>query len=142
MAQSHTSQHWSHLPRCEFIQLAMIKDDQVRRGGPEEERVRLAQQGKIEVIMRQEEEIDLSNIFLPKKSQPPPPPPPPSPSLEFPIPHQMIIPQPIYSISILPPLKRRVILIEGAPGGGKSTLALHICHMWAQEAFFSNNFDI
>ena len=141
MVQSHTSQHWSHLPRCEFIQLAMIKDDQVRRGGPEEERVRLAQQGKIEIIMRQKEEIDLPNIFLPLKSQPPPPP-PPSPSLESPIPHQTVTPQPIYSISIFPPLKRRVILIEGAPGGGKSTLALHICHMWAREAFFLNSFDI
>ena len=115
----------------------MIKDDQVRRGGPEEERVRLAQQGKIEVIMRQKEEIDLLNIFLPLKPQPPSP--PPSPSLESPIAHQTS--QPIYSISILPPLKRRVILIEGAPGGGKSTLALHICKKWAQEAFFLN-FDI
>ena len=138
MVQSHTSQHWSHLPRCEFIQLAMIKDDQVRRGGPEEERVRLAQQGKIEVIMCQKEEIDLSDIFLPSKSQPPPP--PSSPSLESPMPHQTS--QPILSILNLPPLKHRVTLIEGAPGGGKSTLALHICHMWAREAFFLNNFDI
>ena len=138
MVQSHTSQHWSHLPRCEYIQLAMIKDDQVRRGGPEEERVRLAQQGKIEIIMRQKEEIDLSDIFLSPKSQPPPP--PPSPSLESPIPHQTS--QPTLSISNLPPLKHRVTLIEGAPGGGKSTLALHIYHMWAQEAFFLNNFDI
>ena len=24
MSQSNTSQHWTHLPRCEFIQLAMI----------------------------------------------------------------------------------------------------------------------
>ena len=142
MAQSpNRSQHWSHLPQCdEPIQLAMIKDDQVRRGAPEEERVRLAQQGKIEVIMSQKEEIDLPNIFLSLKSQPPPPPPPPSPSLESPIPHQTS--QPIDSISILPPLKRRIILIEGAPGVGKSTLALHICHMWAKEAFFLNNFDI
>ena len=116
----------------------MIKDDQVRRGGPEEERVRLAQQGKIEVIMRQKEEIDLSDIFLPSKSQPPPP--PSSPLLESPMPHQTS--QPILSISNLPPLKHRVTLIEGAPGGGKSTLALHICHMWAREAFFLNNFDI
>ena len=128
MAQSHTSQHWSHLPRCEFIQLAMIKDDQVRRGGPEEERVRLAQQGKIEVIMHQKEEIDLSNIFLPPNSQPPPPPPPPSPSLESPIPHQTS--QPIHSISNVPPLKCQVILIEGAPGGGKKhTCSSHLPHV-------------
>ena len=36
----------------------------------------------------------------------------------------------------------RVILIEGAPGGGKSTLALHICHKWAQGASFLAQFDL
>ena len=36
----------------------------------------------------------------------------------------------------------RTILIEGAPGGGKSTLALHICHQWAQGAFWLARFDI
>ena len=51
MSHSHTSQHWTHLPRCEFIQLAMIGDEEVRRGGPEEEIIRLAQQGKIETIL-------------------------------------------------------------------------------------------
>ena len=34
------------------------------------------------------------------------------------------------------PLSARVILIEGAPGGGKSTLVLHICHKWAQDAWW------
>ena len=52
MSQSHTSQHWAHLPRCEFIQLAMIGAQGLRRGGPEEEMIRLAQQGKIETILQ------------------------------------------------------------------------------------------
>ena len=44
MSHSHTSQHWTHLPRCEFIQLAMIRDEKIkteemRRGGPEEEMI-------------------------------------------------------------------------------------------------------
>ena len=47
MSQSHTSQHWTHLPQCEFVKLAMIRREKVRRGGPEEEMIRLAQQGKI-----------------------------------------------------------------------------------------------
>ena len=114
MSHSHTSQHWSHLPRCEFIQLAMIKaEEEIRRGGPEEEMIRLAQQGKIETIISQKEPVELQNLFL-------------SPPL-------VVLP---------PPQAVRVCLIEGAPGAGKSTLALHICHQWAQGASWLARFDI
>ena len=41
-----------------------------------------------------------------------------------------------------PPPPGRVCLIEGAPGGGKSTLALHICHQWAQGASWLARFDV
>ena len=41
-----------------------------------------------------------------------------------------------------PPPHPRVLLIEGAPGGGKSTFAHHICHQWAQYASFLDRFDI
>ena len=104
MSQSQTSQHWSHLPRCEFIQLAMIGSGELRRGDREEEMVRLAQLGKIETIMTRKEPINLEKLF--QTDQP-----------------LVILPSPI------PP---RVLLIEGVPGGGKSTLALHFCHEWAQ----------
>ena len=132
MSHSHTSQHWTHLPRCEFIQLAMIKDKEMRRGGPEEEMIRLAQQGKIETILCHKETIDLHNLFpLPQRL------PPPAvvrsfakPSLRQP---QIVPPH-------APPC--RVCLIEGAPGVGKSTLALHICHQWAQGASWLARFDI
>ena len=94
----------------------MIKDEEIRRGGPEEEMVRLAQQGKIETILRHKESIDLYNLI--PSSEPlvvlPPPPPPP----------------------------KSVCLIEGAPGGGKSTLALHICHQWAQGVSWLARFDL
>ena len=36
----------------------------------------------------------------------------------------------------------RVLLIEGAPGAGKSSLALHICHQWAQGASWLARFDV
>ena len=116
MSHSHTSQHWAHLPRCEFIKLAMIKEEELRRGGPEEEMIKLAHQGKIEMILGHKKAIDLHNLIPapePLVVLPPPPPPPPS-----------------------------KCLIEGAPGGGKSTLSLHICHQWAQGASWLARFDI
>ena len=118
MSHNHTSQHWAHLPRCEFIQLAMIGAQGPRRGGPEEEMIRLAQQGKIETILHgHKESIELCNIF-PLPARPPP---------------LVVLP---------PPLPGRVCLIEGAPGGGKSTLALHICHQWAQNTSWLARFDL
>ena len=99
MSQSHTSQHWTHLPRCEFIQLAMTGSGRQRRGDREEEMIRLAHLGRIETILDRTIPINLENLFL---TQP---------------------------LVLLPPLPHpRVTLIEGAPGGGKSTLVLHICH--------------
>ena len=117
LSHSRTSQHWAHLPKCEFIQLAMIGAKGLRRGGPEEEMIRLAQQGKIETILdHKKSSVDLHNLF--------------------PLPAQPLV--------VLPPPRPqgRVYLIEGAPGGGKSTLALHICHQWAQGAFWLARFDI
>ena len=106
-SQSHTPQHWSHLPRCEFVQLAMIGNKwEIRRGDREETMVRLAQQGRIETIQSYKEPIDLNNLFAMNSMQP-----------------LVVLP---------PPAPPRVILIEGVPGGGKSTLALHICHKWAR----------
>ena len=32
--------------------------------------------------------------------------------------------------------ERKLVLIEGAPGCGKSTLSLHICHQWMEENLF------
>ena len=119
MSRSHTSQHWTHLPRCEFVQLAMIGNErEIRRGDSEEEMVRLAQQGRIETIQSYKEPIDLNNLFAVNSMQP-----------------LVVLP---------PPAPPRVILIEGAPGGGKSTLALHICHRWARGDvnYSSGRFDL
>ena len=97
----------------------MIGDEVVRRGEPEEERIRLAQLGKIETILGQNshKSIDLYSLF-PLPARPP---------------ALVVLP---------PPAPGRVCLIEGAPGGGKSTLALHICHQWAQGASWLARFDV
>ena len=116
MSQNCTSQHWGYLPRCEFIQLAMIGSGELRRGGREEEMVRLAQQGRIETILDHKKPIDLESLF--------------------PIPPN----QPL--VLLPPPPRPRVLLIEGAPGGGKSTLVLHICHKWTQDDFSFGRFDL
>ena len=75
--------------------------------------IRLAQQGKIETILSNKEPIELHNLFL--------------------LPPLVVLP---------PPPPGRVCLIEGAPGVGKSTLALHICHQWAQGASWLTRFDV
>ena len=118
MSQSHTSQHWSHLPRCEFIQLAMIGSEPgIRRGDREEEMVRLAQQGRVETILDYKKPIDFDNLF--------------------PIPCRIPL------VVLPPPPRPRVLLIEGAPGGGKSTFALYFCKKWAsQNSSALANFDL
>ena len=83
MSQNQNSQHWSHLPRCEFVQLAMIGSGDIRRGDREEKMVRLAQQGRIETIMSYKEPVNLENLFQLQVPQEQPlvvlPPPPPYP---------------------------------------------------------------
>ena len=94
----------------------MIGSGELRRGGREEEMVRLAQQGRIETILDHKKPIDLESLF--------------------PIPPN----QPL--VLLPPPPRPRVLLIEGAPGGGKSTLVLHICHKWTQDDFSFGRFDL
>ena len=121
----------------------MIKDEELRRGGPEEEMIRLAQQGKIETILDHKEKISLNQLFdtnFDYNSSPPPPPPSPS----TPPPSECTSQDPFDGLDLVSLLRPnpRTILIEGAPGGGKSTLALHICHQWAQWTSWLARFDI
>ena len=122
----------------------MIGAQGLRRGGPEEEIIRLAQQGKIETILCQKEKIGLNQLFVSSKDRDNcPAPPPPSPTLLCPTPLEQPSQDPLEGFnlrSLLRPNPR--ILIEGAPGGGKSTLALHICHQWAQGASWLARFDV
>ena len=77
-------------------------------------RKRLAHKGEIEPILKTKEPIELDGLF---STEP-----------------LVVLPPPLAS--------PRVILLEAPPGGGKSTLALHICHQWAQGASFLERFDI
>ena len=120
----------------------MIGEKEVRRGGPEEEIVRLAQLGKIETILGHKETIALNHLFEIPKNFDTCPPPPPSPSSPQPL--EQTSQDPLAGLALLSSLRPnpRKILIEGAPGGGKSTLALHICHQWAQGASWLERFNI
>ena len=116
----------------------MIKDEELRRGGPEEEMVRLAQLGKIEIILDHKIEISLNQLFTKYCDT--------SSTLaspSLPIPPLPLSPLPLKqtshnSLDDLQP-NPRTILIEG---GGKSTLALHICHQWARGASWLARFDV
>ena len=139
LSHSQTPQHWDYLPRCNFIQLTISRAQRLR-SGPEEKIVKLSQHGQIDKIMNQEEKITLNQLFNTQKDivacPAPPPPSPLSPSLL----KQTSQDDPLESLNLVP--NPRTILIEGAPGGGKSTLALHICHQWAQGASWLAKYDV
>ena len=139
LSHSQTPQHWDYLPRCNFIQLTIARAQRLR-SGPEEKIVKLSQHGQIDKIMSQEEKITLNQIFktnIDCDACPPLPSSPLSPS-------QKSQDDPLESLDLLSLVlpNPRTILIEGAPGGGKSTLALHICHQWAQGASWLAKFDV
>ena len=98
----------------EFIQLTMTIKQQPQPGIPET-LSRLSQHQKIEDILFHEQAISLPDIFLP------------SPRALSP-----------HSSTQLP----RVLVVEGPAGIGKSTLAFHICHEWAQSTDWLARFDI
>ena len=78
----------------------MIKEENVRRGQPDEEFFRLIITGKVNDILHKKVPVKLEEIFK------------------------------------LDEEKRKVILIEGAPGSGKSTLSWDICQRWGAGKLF------
>ena len=61
-SHSQTPQHWTYLPRCDFIQLSIIGAQRLR-SGPEEKIVELSQQGEIDTIMSHNERIPLDQLL-------------------------------------------------------------------------------
>ena len=141
LSHSQTPQHWDHLPRCNFIQLAIVRAQRLR-SGPDENMAQLSQHGQIDTIVSQEEKITLNQLF--NKDCDVCPPRPPSSPLSTSLLEQTSQDDPLEGLDLLYLYRPnpRTILIEGAPGGGKSTLALHICHQWAQGASWLAKYDV
>ena len=91
-------------PPCthKVFNLAMIKEEQVKRSTVTDSYVRMTITGKLDDILHVKTPIELENIFNGVK-----------------------------------PNKRKVVLMEGAPGCGKSTLANFISQQWGEDKIFS-----
>ena len=92
-------------PPCthKVFNLAMIKEEQVKRSNVTDSYIRMTITGKLDDILHVKTPIELENIFNGVRSN-----------------------------------KRKVVLMEGAPGCGKSTLANFISQQWGEDKIFTN----
>ena len=94
-------------PSEKFINLVMTSREREQRGGVEEEHVRMATEGNISGMTE----------YMSKKN--------------------LKVPVELRDIFTLDKKLHKLILIEGAPGSGKSTLFWHICQKWSAGELFS-----
>ena len=94
-------------PSEKFINLVMTSREREQRGGVEEEHVRMATEGNVSGMTE----------CMRKKN--------------------LKVPVELRDIFTLDKKRHKVILIEGAPGSGKSTLFWHICQKWSAGELFS-----
>ena len=94
-------------PSEKFINLVMTSREREQRGGVEEEHVRMATEGNVSGMTE----------YMRKKN--------------------LKVPVELRDIFTLDKKRHKVILIEGAPGSGKSTLFWHICQKWSAGELFS-----
>ena len=94
-------------PSEKFINLVMTSREREQRGGVEEEHVRMATEGNVTGMTK----------YMRKKN--------------------LKVPVELRDIFTLDKKRHKVILIEGAPGCGKSTLFWHICQKWSAGELFS-----
>ena len=94
-------------PSEKFINLVMTSREREQRGGVEEEHVRMATEGNVSGMT---EHMRKKNLKVPVE---------------------------LRDIFTLDKKRHKVILIEGAPGSGKSTLFWHICQKWSAGELFS-----
>ena len=92
---------WPVPPTFKFLQLAMIKKEQIQRGPVDDEFIQMTLRGNVDDILHRKVPVQLEQIF-----------------------------------SITDSAERKVILIEGAPGCGKTTLLWHICQKWGEGSLF------
>ena len=115
--------HWPPSATKIFFRLAMILTTTVQRGQIEDEFVRMTITGKVDDILQMKYPIELKDIFKETEGQ-----------------RRNVILQQMY------PFKeargqRKVILLEGAPGCGKSTVSVYICEQWEKGELF-NQFEL
>ena len=94
-------------PSEKFINLVMTSREREQRGGVEEEHVIMATEGNVSGMTE----------YMRKKN--------------------LKVPVELRDIFTLDKKRHKVILIEGAPGSGKSTLFWHICQKWSAGELFS-----
>ena len=111
-----SSDQWPPSATKKFFRLALIKTTEVKRGNIEDRYVRMTITGKVDDILRQKYPIQLKDIF--KETE-----------------HQRQVTHKENGG------QRKVILLEGAPGCGKSTLSVYICQQWEKGQLF-NQFQL
>ena len=94
-------------PSEKFINLVMTSRERVQRGGVDDQHMRMALEGNVP---------GMADYMSEKKLK---------------------VPVELRNIFTLDSKKRKVILIEGAPGSGKTTLFWHICQRWSAGELFS-----
>ena len=107
-----SSDQWPPSATKKFFRLAMIQTTAVQRERIDDRFVRMTITGKVDDILRHKYPIQLEDIFKETERQ-----------------RQVTKGQ------------RKVILLEGAPGCGKSTLSVYICQQWEKGQLF-NQFQL
>ena len=110
------SDQWPPSATKKFYRLAMIQTATVQRDKIDDRFVRMTITGKVDDILRNKYPIQLEDIFKETESQ-------------RKVTHKENEGQ------------RKVILLEGAPGCGKSTLSVYICQQWEKGQLF-NQFQL
>ena len=94
-------------PSEKFINLVMTSRERVQRGGVDDRHMRMALEGNVP---------GMTDYMSERKLK---------------------VPMELRDIFTLDSKERKVILIEGAPGSGKTTLFWHICQRWSAGELFS-----
>ena len=111
-----SSDQWPPSATKKFFRLAMIQTATVQKGYIDDSFVRMTITGKVDDILQHKYPIQLEDIF--KKTE-----------------HQRQVAHKENEG------QRKVILLEGAPGCGKSTLSVYICQQWEKGQLF-NQFQL
>ena len=110
-----SSDQWPPSATKKFFRLAMIKTTKVKRGKIKDRFVRMTITGKVDDILRHKYPIQLQDIFKETERR--------------------------RQATRESEGQRKVILLEGAPGCGKSTLSVYICQQWEKGQLF-NQFQL